>query len=457
MDMRPTPPTVSDRWSESFSGPCEREVSALPQPSKTGGPRAVQAARPRAHVFFRQAIRRAISPVILASALVAAAAGAPAQAGAAAGAQFLQAQALGPWSASIKWQEPPGTDHLKLLRNGDLLDQFEAASGTAYEDHLLWPQTTYTYQLRAFDASGDLVASDQDSVTTPPPGGQDFPRPFADSSFWNQPIGPSAQVDPNSGGMIAESIVPYAADANLSKSDQWGIPVAYANPQNQIYRVLCLKFGCDTDVSFRLPVYTQNDGEVDAHLVVLDAGSSDEMDAWEATYDRPRDSWTAGSRYLTSSDGWGANCPQGDRCGGAVAAGFAALGGVVRPAEIAQGHIDHALALMIPYVRSGFIACPATNSDGEHSDPDAIPEGARLQLDPSFDVDAQSWPKWERVVARALQDYGAYVEDVGGTLAVRAESNLLRGYDAWALAGVGSTDLSDIPWSKVRVLRLQRC
>jgi hypothetical protein len=58
-----------------------------------------------------------------------------------------------------------------------------------------------------------------------------------------------------------------------------------------------------------------------------------------------------------------------------------------------------------------------------------------------------------------MQVYGAYVVDTGGSLSIRAESNLGRGYDAWAQAGVPNTSpgLSGIPWSRMRVLKLTRC
>src|SRR2546429_10022699 len=89
---------------------------------------------------------------------------------------------------------------------------------------------------------------------------------------------------------------------------------------------------------------------------------------------------------MTDATGWGAICALGQHCGGAVPAGFAAFGGVVRPQEIQQGHIDHALVLTASLTRSGYIACPATHTDGVSSDAASIPEGPRTPLVPSFAV-----------------------------------------------------------------------
>ena len=58
-----------------------------------------------------------------------------------------------------------------------------------------------------------------------------------------------------------------------------------------------------------------------------------------------------------------------------------------------------------------------------------------------------------------MQTYGAYIGDTGGSLAVFAEANINRGYDAWSVAGVsaGSGYLNNLPWSQFRVLQMQQC
>ena len=147
-----------------------------------------------------------------------------------------------------------------------------------------------------------------------------------------------------------------------------------------------------------------------------------------------------------------------------MAAGFSEMGGVIRPEEIAQGHIDHALVMGSPYTRTGVIACPGTNAwvTGGFDDPNAIPLGTRIQLDRNFNVNAQTWPEWEKTIARALQKYGAFMVDTAGSLEVRAEATLDRGYNAWAKVGIpnswpGTPSLADIPWSRMRVLKITYC
>jgi len=372
-------------------------------------------------------------------------------------ASTLSASALNSFSAQLEWTLPGGTAEIQILRDGRLIDDLDATGVSSYVDYLLWPSSTYSYEVKAIDSLGGTLADLTDPSITPAQIGS-FPRPYASTSFINQAIGTNPAIDPNSAAMISKAILAYVSGANLNKSDTWAYPIAYSSDGTESYLVECLLYGCGEYVGpFPIPSYAAPSQGSDGHVTIVDPLTNDELDMWQASYDDGTDTWSASSRYETGYDGWGALCSEGQHCGSAVAAGFAEFAGVLRPEEIAQGHIDHALVFVTPYTRSGFIACPATHTDGVYSDTAAIPEGARIQLDPNFDVDAQSWPAWKKTIARALQTYGAYLADTGGSLSIRGESNLLRGYDAWAPAGVTTSSLSDLPWGQFRVLKLEQC
>jgi hypothetical protein len=370
----------------------------------------------------------------------------------------LELQALDANTALIRWTAPAGTAQIQIYRNGRLIDHFAMGSPHTYTDHLLWRNSTYDYKVRFLDAASKELDAPSGSLTTPSPS-KPFPRLYADSSFWNQPIGPNPPLDGNSAAMVSKALVNYSSGSNFTNSDGWGYPIAYADANSKLYSIGCSKYDCDRQVSIRIPRYAKANSGSDHHLVVVDGVTLNEVDMWLGAYDPSRDSWTAGSRYGTDADGWGAMCYQHQRCNGAVAAGFAEPGGVVRPEEIEQGHIDHALVIATPFTRSGLIACPATHTDGKYQESAALPEGARIQLDPSLNVNAQPWAAWQKVVARALQTYGAFVADTSGSLEIRAEANLNRGYDAWGKVAVSgnSPSLSFLPWAKFRVLKLVPC
>ena len=291
------------------------------------------------------------------------------------------------------------------------------------------------------------------SPTPPPPVPGQL---YAPTSFWNTPIGASPAIDPNSASMVTASLANFASSANLANTESWGIPIVYASVTDKEYAIGCNYFDCGTTVKFRIPMGAKPTTGSDKHLVVIDLSKGLELDMWRAEYNATTDSWSAGSRYISNAFGWGAICSLGQHCNGAVASGFAAFGGIPRPEEFALPVIPHALTLTPPLTRSGYIACPATHTDGEDPAP-AIPEGARVQLDPTFNVDATSWPAWKKTIARTLQVYGAYVSDTGGSLALRGEADINR-QGAWTAVGIPEwASLSDIPWSKFRVLQLTQC
>ncbi|MGZ6792339.1 MAG: hypothetical protein ACXVFV_05255 [Mycobacteriales bacterium] len=362
----------------------------------------------------------------------------------------LRATAVGPSEVRLTWDAQPSGARVSIWRGTHLVDVVSGPA-RAYTDRLLWAGTTYHWELRTSRGAASEV-----SATTPHRTGA-FRRLYADSSFWNQPVPPDPALDPDSAAVVRAAFADAGAHSHLANDDDWGIPVVTADAASRSYDIACLTYSCDGPVRAQIPWTAQESRGDDGHLVVLGPGDR-EVDMWRASPDSGMRGWEAGGRFVTTSSGSGQLCRPGDRCNGSVTSGFAQLGGVVRPEEIAQGHIDHALALSVPRTRSGAIACPATHTDATHDARDAVPIGARVQLDPAYDVAAQRWPEWLKVLAVALQRYGGYVVDTGGSLVVRGEATLNRGYDAWRLAGTPvAPRLDDLPWDRLRLLQLQPC
>jgi hypothetical protein len=255
--------------------------------------------------------------------------------------------------------------------------------------------------------------------------------------------------------MVTSGLVAYKDSANFANTDAWGVPIVFARSTDPVFSIACTRYDCSTSISARIPVGAKPTTASDHHLVVVDGNI--EVDMWLAAYNATTNTWSAGSRYKTEAYGWGAMCALGLHCNGSVAAGFAAFGGIPRPEEFASGLIPHALTITTPNTRSGYIACPATHTDGKYATADAIPEGARIQLNPAFNVDAQPWPAWKKTIARTLQVYGAYISDTSGSLAIRGEADLNR-EGAWASAGIPEgPSLKDLPWDQMRVLQMTQC
>jgi hypothetical protein len=294
-----------------------------------------------------------------------------------------------------------------------------------------------------------------------------FLKFFSATSFWNTPIAANPAIDPSSSADVQASLVNYESSANFSNG-AYGEPLAYAHSTDKVYSVACTLYSSPTcsvggSIQFPIPAGTAVATGSDHHLAVVYEASDDspyagkELDIWEASYDSSNDTWSGDTVVLEDAFGTGLTCPVGQHCGSAVAAGWPLLGGAVRPEEIAQGHIDHALAISTPYNLINYIACPASHTDGSASGP-ALPEGALIQLDPSINVSAQSWPQWIKVIAQALQTYGAYDRDFGGSIAVFGVTDQNAGVPSWSSVGVTTGgSLSDIPWGSMRVMQIKSC
>ncbi len=331
---------------------------------------------------------------------------------------------------------------------------------------------TFPFAVQLTDATG-RTASANESLTVSSASSTGFQKFYSSSSFWNTPIPSNPVIDPNSSSMIQQSILNFLSQNVSFSNGGFGMPLAYASSSNKVYSVKCTMYSSNSctvggsGVSFPIPSGTQVATGSDHHLVVVyqaQDGSpyaGKELDMWEASYDSSNDTWSAATVTVNDLSGWGASCPLGQHCVGNVAAGFSGMGGEVRPEEIAQGHIDHALAIATPYNRTGtYFACPATHMDSIAGSSTALPEGAQIQLDPTFNVDAQSWPSWVKTIAHALQTYGAYNRDFAGVVVLYGVTNQNAGVPSWSSVGVpvdSYEDLNVIPWNRMRVINLAQC
>ena len=295
----------------------------------------------------------------------------------------------------------------------------------------------------------------QAEVEGPPPPALPLPL-YSPDSPWNQPIPPDAAVDPRSDEMIALlvedarngssppvlsvrewSVTVYVADENTPRTD-----VRLTAPWSSAYGAL---------LDVPIPEGALPDPAGDSQIAILDLSTGYEYDFWQIRRGRAGE-WAAswGNRIALESDGI---YPTGMSARGS---GFALLAGLIWPEEFAQGRIEHALLISLPHTATGGPVWPATESDGWSDDERAIPEGARLQLDPTLNLDEFEMRPYERIIAEALQRYGAFVGDSSGSIELEAVNPISYPEDPypegwfdvrWAL-------LPGIPWEHMRVLEL---
>jgi hypothetical protein len=97
--------------------------------------------------------------------------------------------------------------------------------------------------------------------------------------------------------------------------------------------------------------------------------------------------------------------------------------------QVQHGEVDHVLKIASgPPVSPRFVF-PMVGSDGQYtgSDPNVPPEGIRLRIKPTLDLEALGLDEEALVIAEALQRYGAYIGDSGGRTALKVENTVAEG------------------------------
>ena len=275
-------------------------------------------------------------------------------------------------------------------------------------------------------------------------------RWYSDASPFNQRIAADAAADPSSAEMV-RTLVSGGRLGFAISAKAWTAPVYYANADTRKYTVsLTASWAPKRALAgVPIPANAQPDPEGDAHLTIMDPATGCEYDFWQARKNADG-SWSASWGNATYTTGTGVL----DGGWATTASGFANALGKMRPEDFAAGAIPHALVFAFPYTKAGGPVRPATSSDGKSTVAGAIPEGARLQLDPGLDLDSLGLNRWQKVVARALQEYGMFLGDTGGTVGLSA-------INARSYAGTpypwGDVDYAYMPTSlleHMRVLKL---
>jgi hypothetical protein len=261
--------------------------------------------------------------------------------------------------------------------------------------------------------------------------------------------------------------VSYLSAANAKRvADlyEYGVTLVQATASTPRYDVTFTEpWGNDPMGSYTvaIPLGLNLPGGEDRQIAILDPTTGKAYGLWRASYDSSTNTWSAAWGGVTDLNGNGI-----DQAGSATGTNIARYAGVITTAEFsaavaANTGVNHALFISSD-LASALFTGPATKSDGTNiagvSTP--IPEGTRIQLDPSINVDAiPGISAAEKVIAKTLQTYGAYVGDQGGArmafiFEVAPDATSTNPGAVYTDAGLDWDyyDMTDIPWSKLRVL-----
>ena len=314
-----------------------------------------------------------------------------------------------------------------------------------------------------------------DGVLCEPPGGADGGtgrtvwRPFDDDSPWNTPIGDSPAIDGDSQVLVDDLAASNPQGILWINMSQYSVPLYFADRNTPVRTVVANVVGGqgffgdnDSDRSSakaRIPIpagATPAEG-TDQQMSIVDLESGLEWGLRKTQVSG--DTYTCDVGAATYLSGSGVR-PSTNRQPwwlgqGARSCGFPLVAGLIRVDEIRAGVIDHALALGYAHIRSRYFTPPASSAHPTTDDalPDrGIPCGGRVQLDPTLDLDSLGLTAPAKVIARALQVYGAFVGDSFGATSLYAESSPAA-LTAWEdLLSPG--DLAILDLYRFRVLKM---
>jgi hypothetical protein len=184
-------------------------------------------------------------------------------------------------------------------------------------------------------------------------------------------------------------------------------------------RMVCRQRNCGpasqrVPATLILPSGTTPDPSYDGWLSVIDREEGVGYDFWRA---RRESGNTISFQFakVWKLDGPGFSKPVSEdpeRAPGARGSGLPLFAGVIGPAELRAGEINHALAISVPGLARGVYVQPASVTDGVGSEK-SLPAGARIRLKGKA---LKSRPKGdsrasEEAILVALRRYGAIVVD----------------------------------------------
>lgn len=275
-------------------------------------------------------------------------------------------------------------------------------------------------------------------------------RPFNDASPFNRAIADGTPTHVDSDGVIHYIVnnpndetqhpnVRFANDYNIplwvvdytrcpklsgmrsaSVFDSWDI---YHRPGAE--RVV------DVPVPFHAAFYAEDTD--DGHNIIVDPALGY---SWEWSGARGLTGYISqlrGDRMCTTFNIWDlesegvGDAREGFRSGarGGRGSGFPVIACLLRPESVEAGYVPHALGISFERAKDDVHIYPACRTDGGFYDHGVLPppgmayapEGARMQLDPTLtdaNLAAMGLSASARVVARAMQEFGVYLADLGG-------------------------------------------
>ena len=304
------------------------------------------------------------------------------------------------------------------------------ASNPASRDAQVTPTTTAAAQTTATTTAPAPTTTTPPPTTTPttaPASGRNaFQWPFASNSPWNMPVGSGAQFATTADARTQDLL---SGSANIN-AGSWSQPVYQATASSPM-ATMSTPSGSST---YQIPAGATPSSPTpgDQSMDIVDPSGHWVDETWLTSGSGT--SWSASYHVRTDITGTGVQ-------GGTRAAGTSAIAGLIRTWEIQAGVIRHALAFAMP--RSTMALGPVWPAISQDSGAvgtytGALPMGTLVSIPLSVNLNTLGLSPTGLAIARALQQYGAYLVDASSQFTLYAEPS------ADPLLGSARNDLAAI-------------
>ncbi len=281
-------------------------------------------------------------------------------------------------------------------------------------------------------------------------------RAFTANSWWNTPIPFNAPHNP-----LETQILDYLRTApesgegclRLAGADHnpWGQPVYWAKPGDTSYNVSGLPASRPPELSaLKIPAGAKPAKNSDGSMSVYDLKAGYVTLLTDAKYNARTDTWSASGAsvaYLDSNGLVAATGQSDDPRNLGSHRGNNGATSVVRLDLVKAGDVNSVLKVASGPELANRWVFPMTGSDGDYvgDDPAVPPQGLRLRIKPGINLDRLGMHPQALVIAKALQQYGMYLGDSGGTTALKLEDTVKEGRGQ--LWDVTAEDLCGLPFT----------
>lgn len=281
-------------------------------------------------------------------------------------------------------------------------------------------------------------------------------RAFSPDSWWNRPVPADAPQNP-----YATPILDYLRTGPESGGgcltlagagdNEWGHPIYWARPADPSYDVRGIANGRPPELAnLRIPDSAQPAANNDGTMSIYDLDKGYVVALTNADFNAGSNEWTASGATVTYLDSNGLNVKTGQADDSRNVGTHRGNNGATMTVSwdmVRAGAIRHVLKVAAGPEVANRSVFPMVGSDGDYegTNPAVPPQGLRLRIKPSVDLEALHLNQQALVIARALQRYGFYIGDSGGTTALKLENTEAEGRgDRWQ---VSANDLCGLPFT----------